>query len=80
MADINDDILFAPVRAQAALIRDKKLSPVELTKAYLDRLKRIGTKLGAVVTITRDLALKQAQAAEGEIAAGKYRGLLHGIP
>lgn len=80
MAELNDDILFATVREQAELIRSKKLSPVDLTKAYLDRLEKFGPKLGAVVTITRDLAIKQAKSAEDEIAAGRYRGPLHGIP
>lgn len=75
-----DDILFAPVRQQAELIRTKKLSPVELTDAYLDRLDKFGPKLGAVVTITADLAKKEAKAAADEIAGGKYRGPLHGIP
>ena len=80
MPEISVDILFAPVRAQAALIKDGKLSPVALTETYLDRLEKIGPLLNAVVTVTRDLALKEAKAAEAEISAGKYRGLLHGIP
>jgi aspartyl-tRNA(Asn)/glutamyl-tRNA(Gln) amidotransferase subunit A len=80
MAEINDDILFATIREQATQIKERKLSPVELTEAYLDRLERYGEKLGAVVTITRELALKQAREAEQEILAGNYRGLLHGIP
>jgi aspartyl-tRNA(Asn)/glutamyl-tRNA(Gln) amidotransferase subunit A len=75
-----DDIVFAPVRRQAELIQAKKLSPVELTDAYLDRLDKFGPKLGAVVTITAELAKKEAKAAADEIAAGRYRGLLHGIP
>ena len=78
--EITDDILFASVRELGALIRNQQISPVVLTEAYLDRLEKIGTKLGAVVTITRDLALKEARAAEKEIKAGKYRGPLHGIP
>lgn len=77
---ISEDILFSSIRELAAQIRTRKLSPVELTKAYLDRLERFGPKLGAVVTITRDLALQQAQAAEREIMRGSYRGPLHGIP
>ena len=71
---ITDDILFAPVRELANQIRAGKLSPVELAEAYLERLEKIGPKLGAVVTVTRELALKEAKAAEREIAAGKYRG------
>lgn len=77
---INDDILFAPVRELAGLIRNKKISPIALTEAYLDRLEKIGPKLGAVVTVTRDLALKEARAADKENRADKYRGPLHGIP
>ncbi len=77
---ISDDILFSNVRAQAKAIRSRKLSSVELTQAYLTRLEKIGPKLGAVVTVTRELALAQAEAADKEIAEGKYRGPLHGIP
>jgi aspartyl-tRNA(Asn)/glutamyl-tRNA(Gln) amidotransferase subunit A len=78
--EITDEILFAPIREQAALIRDRKISPVALTEAYLDRLEKLGPKLGAVVTVTRELALKEARAADREIRDGKYRGPLHGIP
>lgn len=77
---LSDDVLFSSVRQLGDAIRTRKLSPVDLTEAYLKRLETIGPKLNAVVTITRDLALAQARAAEKEIAAGKYRGPLHGIP
>src|SRR5262245_44170749 len=77
---ITDDILFAPIREQAALIKDRKLSVVELTEAYLDRLEKIGPKLGAVVTVMRDSALQDARDCEKEIKAGQYRSILHGIP
>ncbi len=77
---VSDDILFSSVRALGNAIQQRKLSAVELTSAYLERLEAIGPQLGAVVTITRDLALQQARAAEKEIAAGHYRGPLHGIP
>jgi len=56
------------------------LSSVELTTAYLDRLESIGPKLGALVTLTRDLALAQAKQSDAERAAGQLRGPLHGIP
>jgi aspartyl-tRNA(Asn)/glutamyl-tRNA(Gln) amidotransferase subunit A len=77
---VSEDLLFSSVRTLGDAIRAHKLSPVELTEAYLRRLETIGPKLNAVVTVTRDLALAQARAAEKEISAGKYRGPLHGIP
>jgi aspartyl-tRNA(Asn)/glutamyl-tRNA(Gln) amidotransferase subunit A len=78
--DITEDDLYAPVRQLAGLIRKGDISSVALTNAYLDRLNKFGPKLGAVVTITKDLALKEARAADREIRAGRYRGPLHGIP
>ena len=77
---IGEDILYLPVRNLAEQIRTKKLSPVELATAYLDRLESLGPKLGAVITVTRDLALKEARRAEREIASKTYRGPLHGVP
>ena len=64
----------------AELIRTRRISSTELTKMYLARLKKYGPKLLCVVTLTEDLALKQAAAADAEIKRGKYRGPLHGIP
>jgi aspartyl-tRNA(Asn)/glutamyl-tRNA(Gln) amidotransferase subunit A len=78
--DISEDTLYASVRELGEQVRAKRLSPVALTEAYLDRLDRLGDKLGAVVTVTRELALKEAKAAEREIQSGHYRGPLHGIP
>ncbi len=75
-----EDLAFATVPQLAALIRARKVSPVELTKMYLARLKKYGPKLNCVVTLTEELALAQATEAEREIKAGKYRGPLHGIP
>jgi aspartyl-tRNA(Asn)/glutamyl-tRNA(Gln) amidotransferase subunit A len=75
-----DDTFFLSVRELAAKIKARKIGPVELTKGYLARLEKFGAKLGAVATITRDLAVQQAKEAEQEIAAGRYRGPLHGIP
>jgi aspartyl-tRNA(Asn)/glutamyl-tRNA(Gln) amidotransferase subunit A len=73
-------VLFLPVRELAARIHAKKLSPVELTQLSLDRLSSTGKKLNAVATLMGDRALEDAHQAEREIAAGKSRGLLHGIP
>ena len=75
-----EDLAFATLPQLAELIRTRKVSPVELTKMYLARLQKYGPKLNCVVTLTEDLALTQAAAAEREIKAGKYRGPLHGIP
>jgi Asp-tRNA(Asn)/Glu-tRNA(Gln) amidotransferase A subunit family amidase len=75
-----EDLAFATVPQLAELIRTRKLSSTDLTKMYLARLKRYGPKLMCVVTLTEDLALKQAAAADAEIKRGKYRGPLHGIP
>jgi Asp-tRNA(Asn)/Glu-tRNA(Gln) amidotransferase A subunit family amidase len=75
-----DDLAFAPLTQLAELVRTRKVSPVELTKMYLARLQKFGPKLNCVVTLTEELALSQATAAEREINAGKYRGPLHGIP
>lgn len=77
---LSEDILYLPIRELASRIRSRKLSPVELTESYLDRSKRIGPKLNAYATLTEELALEQARLAEKEIAAGHYRGPLHGIP
>src|SRR5215213_5706462 len=75
-----EDLAFATVPQLAELIRTRRITSTELTKMYLARLKTYGTKLLCVVTLTEDLALKQAAAADAEIKRGKYRGPLHGIP
>ena len=80
LPDNEEDIAFAPLTALSAWIRNRRLSSVRLTEIYLDRLKRFGPKLECVVTLTEELALKQAGRADAEIAAGRYRGPLHGIP
>jgi aspartyl-tRNA(Asn)/glutamyl-tRNA(Gln) amidotransferase subunit A len=64
----------------APLIQKKKLSPVELTSFILDRIQRLQPQINAYITITAEVALQQAKKAEKEIAKGKYRGALHGIP
>ncbi len=77
---VSEDVLYLPVTELAARIRSRQLSPVELTESYLERSRTIGARLNAYANLTPELALKQARAAEKEIAAGKYRGPLHGIP
>jgi Asp-tRNA(Asn)/Glu-tRNA(Gln) amidotransferase A subunit family amidase len=78
--DSDEDLAFLPVTALSALIRAKLVSSVELTKLYLARLKKYDPVLKCVVTLTEELALKQAERSDQEIAAGRYRGPLHGIP
>ncbi len=74
------DLAFLPVTHLAKLVRTRQVTSTELTKLYLARLKEQDPVLHCVVTLTEDLALKQAAEADREIAAGKYRGPLHGIP
>jgi Asp-tRNA(Asn)/Glu-tRNA(Gln) amidotransferase A subunit family amidase len=78
--DITPKVLHPPVRRLAEWLRTKQLSSVALTEAYLERLDKIGSRLGAVVTITHELARKEAKEADREIRVGRYRGPLHGIP
>jgi len=73
-------IAFWPVTHLSELLRTKQVSSLEMTEMYLARLKRYNPKLFCAVTITEELALRQAREADSEIAAGKYRGPLHGIP
>jgi len=75
-----EDIAFAPVSDLSEWVRTKQISSRELTGLYLSRLKSLGPKLESVVTLTEERALSQAARADREIAAGKYRGPLHGIP
>ena len=76
----DEDIAYAPVTALSRWIQRRELTSQRLTKIYLKRLRSIGPKLECVVTLTADRALRQARAADNAIAAGKYRGPLHGIP
>jgi Asp-tRNA(Asn)/Glu-tRNA(Gln) amidotransferase A subunit family amidase len=75
-----DELAFYSIGEQAALIKSRQVSSERLTQLYLDRLKKFGPKLECVVTLTEKLALEQARRADREIASGKYRGPLHGIP
>jgi Asp-tRNA(Asn)/Glu-tRNA(Gln) amidotransferase A subunit family amidase len=76
----DEDIAFAPVSVLSRWIEARALTSERLTRIYLDRIERFDPKLKCVITLTRDLALEQARRADAEIAAGKYRGPLHGIP
>lgn len=75
-----DDLTFYSIGELAKLIKSRQLTSEQLTRFHLERLKRYGPKLECVVTLTEDLALEQARRADREIATGKYRGPLHGIP
>ncbi len=75
-----EDIAFARVSQLSSWIASRALSSERLTRLYLDRLERFQPKLNCTITLTRDLALTQARRADAEIAAGQYRGALHGIP
>ncbi|MCK6541558.1 amidase [bacterium] len=75
-----EDLAYYSVSELAWLIKNKKVTSELLTKMFLDRLRRYGPKLENVITITEGLAIKQARKADAEIAQGKYRGPLHGIP
>ncbi len=80
LPDNPDDLAFYPIGKLADLLRSRKISSVELTGFFIERLKRFDPMLEAVVTLTEDRALEAAAEADREIAAGKYRGPLQGIP
>ncbi len=73
-------LAFLPITELSALIRTHQVTSIELTKLYLERLRQYDPALLCVATLTEDLALKQAERADREIASGRYRGPLHGIP
>ncbi|MCC6390177.1 MAG: Asp-tRNA(Asn)/Glu-tRNA(Gln) amidotransferase GatCAB subunit A [Bryobacterales bacterium] len=73
-------MLFRPVTELAPLIKARKLSPVEVVRAFLERIEKVNPKVNAFLTVTADRALDQARQAEKDIAARHYRGPLHGIP
>lgn len=75
-----EDAAFFSIRELAQLVRTRRVTSVELTRMYLNRLRRFDDRLKAVVTFTEERALRQAEAADREIAAGNYRGPLHGLP
>jgi len=75
-----EEIFYLPVTELAKRIESKKLSPVELTQMYLGRSQKFGPRFNAYATLTPEIALEQAKAAEKDIQRGHYRGPLHGIP
>ena len=75
-----NELAFYNILQLASLIKNKKISSVELTTFFIERLKKFGDTLQCVISITEDIAMQQAMQADNEIAAGKYRGPLHGIP
>jgi Asp-tRNA(Asn)/Glu-tRNA(Gln) amidotransferase A subunit family amidase len=77
---VADEMLFFPLTELAPLLRSRAVRASELTELYLARLKRVDPALHAVVTLTEDLAWRQAEEADREIAAGRWRGPLHGVP
>src|SRR5262245_54779151 len=76
----DDDIAFAPVTQLSRWIESRRLTSERLTNIYLSRIERLDPKIRSIITLTKDHALDRAKAAHGEIAAGKHRGPLDGIP
>jgi hypothetical protein len=76
----DDEIAFAPVSRLSRWIQSRKLTSERLTGIYLARIERLDPKIRCIITLTREQALAKAKQADAEIAAGKYRGPLHGIP
>ena len=77
---LTPDTWFMSVRALGDAIRERRMSSAELTEGFLERARTIGKRLNAFVTLTPELAMRQAQQADEEIKAGKHRGPLHGVP
>lgn len=75
-----NDLAFYSIPQLASLIKNKKISSVALTRFFIDRIKKFGDSLHCVISIPEEIAMEQAKQADAEIAKGKYRGLLHGIP
>lgn len=75
-----NDLAFYSIEQLASLIKNKKISSLELTKFFIERIKKWGDTLQCVISIQEDIAYQQAKKADEEIAKGQYKGLLHGIP
>ena len=80
MPSNKNDLAFYTIGQLAYLIRTKQITSTDLTKFFIERLKKFDPVLHCVITLTEERALRQAKIADEEIAAGKYRGILHGIP
>src|ERR1700693_2283258 len=76
----SNEILDLDVAVLSEHLRSKKISPVDVTKAYLDRIARVDEKIRAYITVTADDALASAKNAESEITSGNWRGPFHGVP
>ena len=74
------DLAIYNILQLASLIKNKKITSVELTKFFIERIRKYGDTLQCVISLTEEIAMQQARAADAEIAKGKYRGALHGIP
>ena len=74
------DLAFYSILQLASLIKNKKITSVELTRFFIERIRKYGDTLQCVISVTEEIAMQQAKAADAEIAKGKYRGPLHGIP
>lgn len=80
LPETDEEIAFLSITELAALIKSKQLTSTQLTKIYLERIKKYDGQLLSVITVTDSMALAQAHRADEELAAGNYRGILHGIP
>ena len=76
----SSEIPFLSATELSALLRAREVSPVEATQAYLDRVDQVDGKLNSYITISREEALAQARQTDSEMAAGNYRGPMHGVP
>ena len=77
---MSEDLCYQSIGELATRLESREISPVELTRACLDRIGKLDGKLNSFITVTRDLAMDEARRAEAEIVAGRYLGPLHGIP
>jgi aspartyl-tRNA(Asn)/glutamyl-tRNA(Gln) amidotransferase subunit A len=80
MATATEELCYLPISALAGEIEARRVSPVEVTEAYLERIERLDGRIHAYITVTAERAREEARAAEAEIGRGRYRGPLHGVP